>query len=148
MRRTLPYREMTRIPTTMDIRMRMSFPAAPIRCLPDPNPDRDNDGLADAWEVLHFGNITAQNGDGDPDGDGTSNRTEQCLGLDPENGTSRFSAAISGMQITWPGVEGVTFAIQRSTAIGSWVEIFTQNGVNGINSFTDPAPPPARRSIG
>ncbi len=112
---------------------------------PDPNPDKDNDGLADAWEILHFGDIEAEDGAGDPDGDGTGNLTEFRLGLDPKDGASRFAASIgNGMQITWPGVEGVTFVILRSPDAGSWDDIATLDGANGTNTFTDPEPPPGR----
>lgn len=45
--------------------------------------DSDNDGLADAFEIEHFGSITAEDGDGDPDGDGKSNAVEQSSGSSP-----------------------------------------------------------------
>ncbi len=47
------------------------------------NPDADNDGLEDAWETLHFGNTTAQNGSGDPDADGFTNLQEYTAGSNP-----------------------------------------------------------------
>lgn len=53
-----------------------SFPASP---------DSDGDGLDDAWEIEHFGNITAQDGTGDPDGDGLTNEEEETLGTDPND---------------------------------------------------------------
>lgn len=39
--------------------------------------DGDSDGLRDAWERLHFNSITAQNGQGNPDGDARNNLAEQ-----------------------------------------------------------------------
>jgi len=45
--------------------------------------DADGDGLRDAWEIQYFGNITSQNGTGDPDGDGLTNTREQQLGTNP-----------------------------------------------------------------
>lgn len=45
--------------------------------------DIDNDGLLDSWEMLYFGNLTAQNGDGDADMDGVNNRTEMLAGTNP-----------------------------------------------------------------
>ncbi|HJQ93655.1 MAG TPA: hypothetical protein VJ874_05150, partial [Candidatus Thermoplasmatota archaeon] len=50
----------------------------------DPD-DLDGDGLNDTWEQQYFGNITAQNATGDPDGDGLTNGQEQALGTDPTN---------------------------------------------------------------
>lgn len=45
--------------------------------------DADNDCLVDAWELTHFGSLTAQNKDGDADGDGLSNQMEQAAGTNP-----------------------------------------------------------------
>lgn len=57
----------------------------------DPNADTDSDGLKDAWESQYFGNLTAQNGSGNPDGDRLTNLQEQALNLNPNltqtNGT-------------------------------------------------------------
>lgn len=45
--------------------------------------DTDGDGLADAWEMLNFGNLD-QKANGDPDGDGLSNADELKAGTDPK----------------------------------------------------------------
>jgi MYXO-CTERM domain-containing protein len=45
--------------------------------------DADADGLPDGWETLYFGGITAEDGFGDPDGDGIGNRDEFLAGFDP-----------------------------------------------------------------
>jgi hypothetical protein len=50
---------------------------------PSPPADADGDGLPDAWEISHFGNITAQNGSGNPDGDAYTNAQEYAAGTDP-----------------------------------------------------------------
>ena len=47
--------------------------------------DSDADGLADAWEQLHFGDIVTYDGTNDPDGDGLDNATEFALGTDPNS---------------------------------------------------------------
>ncbi len=44
--------------------------------------DTDGDGLDDAWELAHFGNL-AQTCDGDPDGDGLPNLAEFLLLTNP-----------------------------------------------------------------
>ena len=41
----------------------------------DPGADTDGDGLTDAWEYIHFGNLNME-GTGDPDGDGEDNLSE------------------------------------------------------------------------
>ena len=47
--------------------------------------DADEDGLADVWEVTHFGSIAVQDATGDPDGDELTNLDEQLHGTDPND---------------------------------------------------------------
>jgi hypothetical protein len=49
--------------------------------------DSDADGLPDAWETLHFGDL-AQPPGGDPDGDGYNNLTELQAGTSPASAAS------------------------------------------------------------
>jgi hypothetical protein len=44
--------------------------------------DSDGDGLADAWELQYFGNLS-QSAGGDPDGDGLTNLQEFQQGRNP-----------------------------------------------------------------
>jgi len=46
--------------------------------------DSDDDGLDDAWEALHFGNMD-ETGTGDPDGDGANNLEEFENNSSPDN---------------------------------------------------------------
>ncbi len=48
----------------------------------NPADDTDGDGLLDAWELSHFGNLE-QDGSGDYDGDGISNQDEHDAGSNP-----------------------------------------------------------------
>lgn len=48
-----------------------------------PTLDSDEDGLLDEWEMTWFGNLTSQNGIGDPDNDGLTNAQEQAIGTSP-----------------------------------------------------------------
>lgn len=106
--------------------------------------DSDHDTLPDTWEVLYFGN-TAQGPESDHDGDGSNNRAEFLLGLDPANGSSAFRATIqsagASFTLTWPTASGLTFRVERSTSLdGAWTNLATvQTG-----TFTDPNPPPDR----
>ncbi|MES2923211.1 MAG: hypothetical protein V4819_16770 [Verrucomicrobiota bacterium] len=56
--------------------------SSPVNAASTPD-DLDADGLADTWESTYFGNITAQNGTGDPDGDFNNNEAEETASSDP-----------------------------------------------------------------
>lgn len=109
------------------------------------NADSDNDQLPDAWEIANFGNLD-QSGVDDYDHDGTNNRTEYLLGLDPKSGSSFFNVALSGDALQWRGVAGANFVVQTSTTLleNSWSDSSPQAGVDGINSYAIPQPHPDR----
>jgi hypothetical protein len=48
-----------------------------------PATDSDGDGIPDAWELLHFGNLTSANATTDHDGDGFTDLQEILAGSDP-----------------------------------------------------------------
>jgi hypothetical protein len=56
-----------------------------------PEEDSDNDGLPDAWEIEHFGNITTSAGPGDNDNDGWSDMDEYIASTSPTNSGSAFN---------------------------------------------------------
>jgi hypothetical protein len=83
--------------------------------------DSDGDGLADAWEMQHFGSL-AQNGDGDPDGDGVNNLREYRAGTNPTNPNSRFelveiSKVPNGVSIQWTSQPERTYRVKRSNSL-------------------------------
>lgn len=98
-----------------------------------PNPDSDNDGLPDAWELSHFGNLTSQAGAGDADQDGASNAAELLAGTLPANPASLLtitvvSAAGAGFMVTWSSVPGKTYRIETSPSPGAggpWTDLQT-----------------------
>ena len=53
-----------------------------------PGVDTDGDGIADAWELVHFGNLTTANATSDSDGDGIGDLREYLEGTDPLLATS------------------------------------------------------------
>jgi hypothetical protein len=57
--------------------------------------DADADGMADTWEVEHFGGIT-QTPTGDADDDGLSNLEEMLAGTDPNNPDSDGDGTLDG----------------------------------------------------
>lgn len=64
--------------------------------------DSDGDQLPDSWEMQFFGNL-AQNGDGNPDGDGSSNRAEYQSGTNPN--AAETLAASDGLSSQWVNVQ-------------------------------------------
>ena len=66
----------------------------------DPN-NTDNDGLKDSWEIDNFGNIAAQSGTGDPDGDYATNAEEQAANTIPTDRTSAPDSDFDGMGDAW-----------------------------------------------
>ena len=107
--------------------------------------DTDSDTLPDAWEIANFGSLD-ETATGDFDRDGTLNRTEFLLNLDPDNGASFFSASLdAGSTVQWQGVAGLQFNVERSTTLGagSWSVLNPSPiiAVDGLNSFPDASPP-------
>ncbi len=79
--------------------------------------DVDGDGLDDRWEISHFGRITAQNDEGDPDEDGFSNLEEYIAGSDPN------LAASTPQDVNGDGLEDVVLALDFKTAGGGILDV-------------------------
>jgi len=54
-----------------------------------PDVDEDGDGLDDNWEIGYWGDITSQDGEGDPDDDGFTNLEEYKKDTDPTDAGSK-----------------------------------------------------------
>lgn len=81
--------------------------------------DSDGDGLADAWELQHFGNLNS-NAAGDPDGDGVNNLHEFRAGTNPTDPSSRFevmeiSKVPNGISIQWTSQANRRYRVKRSS---------------------------------
>lgn len=61
----------------------------------------DGDGLLDAWEVTHFGNISVTSGSFDPDADFCTNLEEQAAGSNPLSRTDFPDADSDEMADGW-----------------------------------------------
>lgn len=60
--------------------------------------DTDNDGLNDAWETTHFGNL-AQTAAGDPDGDSLPNQGELNAGTNPNQADTDGDTLTDGAEV-------------------------------------------------
>jgi hypothetical protein len=81
----------------------------------------------DTWAAGFGIDPTAPNGGpaADFEGDGTPNGVEFALGLNPTDGTSRFAitttgSAATGLTLTWPSAEGISFEVRSSTDLVDW----------------------------
>lgn len=72
----------------------------PNNALSNPG-DTDQDGLPDAWEIPRFGNLTAQNGSGDPDGDFATNLQEYLASKSPTDPLSFPDTDLDGLNDGW-----------------------------------------------
>jgi uncharacterized protein (DUF2141 family) len=82
------------------------------------DPDDDADGLPDWWEILHWTNTQAQDGDGDPDQDGYYNWEEYLARTDPEDDASHpFN--VEGT-IAYTGPQDGPIVVLATTSAASW----------------------------
>jgi hypothetical protein len=92
--------------------------------------DSDGDGLDDAWEVAHFGDLS-RDGAADSDGDGLLDRQEFLSGTDPTAQGSvltvlSVSAPGSGStMILWAAAPGRSYQVQFKSSIGdsAWTDL-------------------------
>ena len=99
-------------------------------------PDRDADGLPDAWETAHFGSPVNANPALDADNDGASNLAEFTADTDPTNPASRFrilrvSAGAGGCAVSFLSSTHCTYTLQRAAdpAAGPWGDVPSQTDV-------------------
>lgn len=83
--------------------------------------DTDGDGLADSWELQHFGNLN-QNGAGDFDGDGVNNLREYRAGTNPTDPNSLFelveiTPVSNGIAIQWTSQPNRRYRVMRSDSL-------------------------------
>ncbi|MES2659064.1 MAG: LamG-like jellyroll fold domain-containing protein [Verrucomicrobiota bacterium] len=119
---------------------------AALFAMPGVSADEDHDRLDDQWEIDHFGSITAQNGSGDPDGDGISNELEETAGTEPSalpKVTSVNFVFGGDYVIHFTGNPNTTYRVTKSETLPGFAEMVppvtaTTNG-SGVGIATVPA---------
>lgn len=96
---------------------------ASLFAMPGVSADEDHDRLDDQWEITNFGSIAAQNGSGDPDGDGILNEEEETAGTTP--GTVAAPRILSAnfvaggnYVIQFTGAPNTVYRVTKSTTLG------------------------------
>jgi hypothetical protein len=88
--------------------------------------DSDSDGIADAWEFLHFVNLSTANGTTDSDGDGFADLSEYLADTDPVDASSNLRVTHylpepggSSAKMQWSSVATRHYRVQKRTELNS-----------------------------
>lgn len=90
--------------------------------------DADGDSLADNWEIANFGNLTAQNASGDPDGDGANNAAELAAGSSPTDSSWTPNKAKLAHRWNFNGNLNDSVGTSHATIVEVGANNVTQNG--------------------
>lgn len=91
-------------------------------------PDTDGDGIADAYEMLNFSNLTTANASSDADADGHSDSEEYLAGTDPRDREDflriteqTFDIAAEKASFTFTSKPNRLYSIESNTSLsGPW----------------------------
>jgi len=95
----------------------------------DKGPDTDGDGIPDAWEYLHAGNLTTMNATTDNDGDGMKDIAEYVADTDPFDASDNLritalsvNSGGSTSKVTWTSHSTRLYQVQSRVDLttGSW----------------------------
>lgn len=115
-----------------------------------PLPDSDTDGLLDAWELTHFGNLT-HDGNDDPDGDGEDNAFEQLAGTVPSDANSLLTlapAAPAGTFTISHVRPRIRYTLEASDNATAWTPLQSATfAAEGSGQIADPRETPPARSL-
>ncbi|MCV6609840.1 MAG: tandem-95 repeat protein, partial [Amphritea sp.] len=109
--------------------------------------DTDDDGLDDAWEITHFGDLVSQNGSADADGDGLTNAEELAAGTNPSlvdsdgDGLTDLEEIDAGTDPTTysnfpPVVADITIGVAENAALGTTVTTVNANDPNVTDTLS------------
>lgn len=114
------------------------------------DPDTDQDGLPDGWEVRYRLNPLQSGGlEGDPDGDGFNNQHEFLAGTDPLDPGSLLKISAHQSQgvatISWPTVPGRRYQLEvKETLTGEFEPVqdpsFPRQATGALEIYLHPIP--------
>ena len=89
-----------------------------------PDPDTDDDGLSDGYELWNFGSTTQTVGSADSDDDAFSNSAEEIAGTDPNDPGSALvqnaaTADREALVLSWPSATGRIYAIHSADILAN-----------------------------
>ena len=117
------------------------------------NPDRDHDGMPDAWEIAHSLNPDdPSDASGDPDHDGVSNLDEYLSGTDPQDPQSVLKLQIVSVNpaaLQFNLMPNTSYTIQYQDTLqpgGPWQTLisFSAQSTGELMQVTDGAAVPSR----
>jgi hypothetical protein len=100
--------------------------------------DSDRDGIPDAWELDHFGNLTTANATSDKDGDGFGDLQEYLAGTDPKQPADSLRGALTqspagpALVFTWLSQPGCQYRILQTDNLIPPV-VWSNMGLGWIN---------------
>ena len=95
--------------------------------------DSDGDGISDAWEMAHFGNLTGAFPMSDADGDGMTDLDESLYGADPFNSDSDGDGLCDGEEVAQGREPTIASGIRRVSAANT---SGTEDGRSWATAFT------------
>lgn len=103
--------------------------------------DTDSDGMDDAWEMAHFGNLT-RDGKGYADQDGQSDLNEFLAGTDPKDPASFFHGEVlkplpnGDLPLTWTALPGRTYRVKFKNNLNDmmWQDLPANISITGATA--------------
>ena len=108
------------------------------------DPDFDDDGIDDAWEMNNFGSISTCNASSDADGDGYSDYSEFVAGTQPTNSASLLTLSRaniisdSAIELSWPSQPTKNYTVKYKTNLlaNLWQPLTSYMATPPINTST------------